>query len=693
MAPVTLAPLKAILSRDKVDTLMLLAACCLVLAPHAAHVAAWITGVSICMLVWRGWITFRGNRMPPRWILAPIALLIVPGVYATHQTFFGRDAGVAMLVLLLTCKLLEMRARRDLFVVICLCFFLMLTNLFYSQSFTTAVMMVAATVAILTTQLSYQYTGVVPSLKQRLKLANTIVALATPLMLVLFLLFPRIQGPLWGMPGEAPGGRSGMSDSMSPGSIAKLSMSEEIAFRANFIDTLPPRSALYWRGVVLGAYDGRTWRPQPAGSALQARQPSITIVPKGPRTRYQVTMEASGQPWLYALEVPQQVPNVAGYTTGVTPDLQLRTNQPISQRIRYEVESVINFALQPDQDQLSLQEWLDLPPGFNPQTHAYAAQLRRQSDDNATLVRAVLTRFRDEPFRYTLEPPPLGRHGVDEFLFRTRAGFCEHYAGAFVVLMRALDIPARVVTGYQGGQINPVDNYMTVRQSDAHAWAEVWLRGQGWVRVDPTAAVAPERVEYGSSNASRRPAFGGLVPLDIGKHNLVSNLKLRMEAMNNGWNQWVLNYTPDRQKDLLQSLGFKSTDWMMLTIVMLVTGSVVMLMIAVPLLYRRAPSDPVQTMYAKLCRRMAKRGLPRALHEGPRSYLQRLQAFDSPLPAEKRIAVACFMALYESVRYGLQSGVPGGLPGAAAGEGDTSETRSERLRLIRQMTLLLAKSI
>ncbi|MES2831128.1 MAG: DUF3488 and transglutaminase-like domain-containing protein [Pseudomonadota bacterium] len=688
MPPVILTPVKAILSRDKVDTLLLLLACCLVLAPHAAHVAPWITVVSIIMLVWRGWITFRGNRMPPRWILAPIALLIVPGVYATHQTFFGRDAGVAMLVLLLTCKLLEMRARRDLFVVVCLCFFLMLTNLFYSQSFGTAVLMVAATVAILTTQLSYQYTGVVPSLKRRLKLANTIVALATPLMLVLFVLFPRIQGPLWGTPGEAPGGRSGMSDTMSPGTIAKLTMSEDIAFRANFIDPLPSRSALYWRGVVLGVYDGLTWRVQPAGSALQPDQQSITIVPKGPPVRYQVTMERSGQPWLYALEVPQQVPDVATYATSVTSDLQLRTNRPISQRIRYDVTSIVNFSLQPDQDQLSLQDWLDLPPGFNPETHAYAARLRRDSDNDATLLRTVLAQFRTQPFRYTLEPPLLGRHGVDDFLFRTRAGFCEHYAGAFVVLMRALDIPARVVTGYQGGQVNPVDRYFTVRQSDAHAWAEVWLRGQGWVRVDPTAAVAPERVERGSSAVARQQGFGGLMRLDMGKHSMLSSLNLRFEAMGNGWNQWVLNYTPERQRNLLQSFGLEKTDWPTLTIVMIVVGSLVMLIVAVPLLWQRTQIDPVQNLYAKLCRQMARRGLPRAPHEGPRAYLERLKADDSPLPVKKRVAVSSFMALYESARYGAES------RSETVGNSTkkTAKNNPERARLIRQLTLLLTKS-
>jgi len=681
MAPPILAPIKPILSRDKADTLLLLVACCLVLAPHALHIAPWISAMSLVMLAWRGWITFRGNRMPPRWILAPIALLIVPGIYLTYQTFFGRDAGVAMLVLLLTCKLLEMRAKRDLFVVICLCFFLMLTNLFYSQTFGTAILMVAATVAILTTQLSHQYTGAVPSLKNRLKLANTIVALATPLMLVLFFLFPRIQGPLWSMPGDAPGGRSGVSDTMAPGSIARLSMSDDIAFRAKFFDPLPTRASLYWRGVVLGDYDGRTWRVLQTNSFITPPAPSITIVPKSAPVRYQVTMEANGQPWFYALEVPQRVPVVDGYTTSVTPELQLRASQPISQRIRYDVASIVSFNLQPDHNQLALQDWLDLPPGFNPQTHAYAAQLRRSSDNDATLVQAVLSQFRAEPFRYTLEPPLLGKHGVDEFLFRTRAGFCEHYAGAFVVLMRALNIPARVVTGYQGGEINPVDNFLTVRQSDAHAWAEVWLRGRGWVRVDPTAAVAPERIERGRAAVTRQPAFGGLTQFGLGNGSMLSAISLRFEALGNGWNQWVMNYTPERQKILLQSLGFETADWQTLTIAMLTLGSAVMLIIAVPLLRQRTPTDPIKALYAKLCTHLARRGMPRASYEGPRAYLGRLQAIDSPLPADKRVMIGHFMALYEAAQYGSKS------------HEENTTSKAERVLLIRQLNFLLAKSL
>ncbi len=658
------------MSRDKSDTLLLIVACTLVLAPHAFHVPLWITASCVLMLAWRGWITFRGNRMPPRWILLPIALLTVPGVYATYQTFFGRDAGVAMLVLLLTCKLLEMRARRDLFVVVCLSFFLMLTNLFYSQTIGTALLMLAATVAILTTQLSFQYTGVVPPLKKRLQLCLTIVGLALPLMLVLFFLFPRIQGPLWGLPSDAQSGRTGMSETMAPGNIAKLALSEEIAFRAKFSDPIPDRDALYWRGIVLGNYDGRTWTRMQQNSGTRT---SITIVPHAAPVHYQVTMEPSGQRWLYALELPQGLPQLSDNITNLTQDMQLIASQPIHDRIRYDVASIVRFTLQPDEDQLALQDWLDLPPGFNPQTHEYAAKLRNTTEDNAALVRTVLMLFRTEPFRYTLEPPPLGKHAIDEFLFSTRAGFCEHYASAFVVLMRALDIPARVVTGYQGGQLNPIDDYLTIRQSDAHAWAEVWLKGRGWVRVDPTAAVAPERIERNLVPSAPPQGLGSLIPLDLSRQTWITALRQRSDAAGNGWNQWVLNYTPQRQKNLLQSLGFQRVDWSTLTLLMIGLGSAVMLVIAIPLLRNRRTLDPLDALYRKLCDLLAARGMPRAAHEGPRSYGARLTAPGSRIVPAKQQMITEFLQLYEGARYA---------PTDAAGSNPARSDLMQRLKAL-----------
>ncbi len=659
------------LPRDKSDTLLLLLACCLVVAPHVLHLPLWISITSLAMLGWRAWITLRGERLPPRWLLLPMALLALPGVYASFQSFTGRDAGVALLVLLLTFKLLEMRSRRDLFVAVCLGFFLMLTNLFYSQSFGTALMMLAATIAIFTTQLSYQYTGTVPALGQRLRLCATIVGLALPLTLVLFFLFPRIQGPLWGMPNDAQAGRTGMSETMAPGNIAKLALSEEVTFRARFLDPLPPRDALYWRGVVLGSYDGRSW----SKLRLQSGPPqNVTVVRRGPPVRYQITQEASNQRWLYALDLPAAAPQFSDYTSVVTQEMQLVASRPVAERVRYDLASVTRFALQPDQDPLSLQDWLDLPPGFNPQTHALAAKLRNQTDDNAALVQTVLALFHDQPFRYTLSPPLLGRDAIDDFLFETRAGFCEHYASAFVVLMRALDIPSRVVTGYQGGKQNPVDGYLTVRQSDAHAWAEVWLRGRGWVRVDPTSAVAPERIERNGSPADLPQTFDGFLQLDLRRTSVMAILGNRLDALGNGWNQWVLNYTPERQRTLLQSAGFDRVDWATLTLLMAGAGSIVMLMVFTPLLWRRSSPDPVERLYRRFCQRLARRGLARGAHEGPRDFAARIEASNNLPTLAQQAAAMRFLHLLESLRYGRDSLLRG----------------THRMRLIKQLKSLLS---
>lgn len=645
------------MSRDKADMLLLLASCALVLLLHVGHLPAWVFPTCAALLLWRGWITFRGNRLPPRWLLLPIALLAASGVFASYHTWFGRDAGVALLALLLTLKLLEMHARRDLFVALFLSFFLILAGYFYSQSIGTALMTIVAVVAILTTQLSFQYTGVMPPLGRRLRLGGLIVLLAMPLMLVLFLLFPRIQGPLWGMPSDAQSGRTGLSDSMAPGNIAQLALSDEIAFRVRFADAVPPKSKLYWRGVVLGDYDGRTWTPP----RPRMRPAPIAINTRGTPVRYQVTLEPHGRRWLFALEVPQALPRLPGNPASVTPELQLLSSQAINDRVRYDAVSYVDFDLQPNAPSSVLPQWLALPPGFNPRTLAFAARLRNQSSNNEEIIHAVLRFFREQEFRYTLEPPPLGRHAVDEFLFATRAGFCEHYSGAFVVLMRAAGIPARVVTGYQGGEINPADGFLTVRQSDAHAWAEVWLERRGWVRVDPTAAVSPDRIEQNLASVIPRRAFGGLITLDAGRNAWVAQLqRLRQhwEALTNAWNQWVLNYTPEKQRNFFRALGFDHVDWRTMAMVMAAVGAAVMAAILLPLLPRRQKRDPVEALYQALCKRMAQQGYPRAPHEGPRDYAARLTAHDSPLPAARKAAVARFLALYETVRYGAPEKAP-----------------------------------
>jgi transglutaminase-like putative cysteine protease len=639
------------LARDKADTLLLMLACLLVMAPHVTHLPWWASVFCGALLAWRAWITARGQRMPPRWILAPISCVAMVAVFLTYGTFLGREAGVTMLVLLMAFKLLEMRARRDLFVVIFLGFFLLLTSFFYSQTIFTALLVMCAVVAMLTAQLSFQFTGTVPALRKRAVLAARIVGLAIPLTLVLFVLFPRIQGPLWGMPGAAARPHTGLSDSMSLDNISSLALSGEVAFRVKFAEQAPPKSRLYWRGPVLGAFDGKTWRGLP-----MRREDSVKVAVRrrSAPIRYQVTLEPTGQTSLFALDLPVLATVLENNPTWLAPDLQILARDAIGERVRYEAVSSLDYDLQADQTLPALRQWLALPAGQNPKTRALATDMRQRERNPDHLVRAVLRMFRADGFRYTLSPPALGANPIDDFLLATRAGFCEHYASAFVVMMRMMEIPARVVTGYQGGEINPVDGYLTVRQSDAHAWAEVWLAGRGWVRVDPTAAIAPDRVEQNLESVIPPQLLGGLFALDQ-QHGALAfaldHVRQNWEAINNDWNQWVLDYTPTRQRDFIQSLGFRNGDWQTLTLLMVTIGIAVMTIVALPLVRHWQQRDRVEALYAAFCDNLAQLGYPRAVHEGPRAFRERLIASDLPLPPAKFAAIRSFLELYEEARY------------------------------------------
>lgn len=655
------------LARDKSDTLLLIAACAMVLLPHIAHLPIWTSLTCSLVLMWRVAITWRGNRLPPLSLLLPLAVLTMLGVYASERTMFGRDAGVSMLVLLLTFKLLEMRARRDVFVVLFLSCFLVLTTFFYSQSIVTALLVVVTLVVLLTAQLSFQFTGAVPHLRKRLRMGAFILLLAVPLTLVLFLLFPRIPGPLWGMPGDAFGGRTGMSDSMAPGTISRLAMSDDIAYRVKFIDPAPAPAQRYWRGAVLTQFDGRTWTRRAALTLPITPSDSFLIGEKNsPTIRQQVTMEASGQRWLFALETPEFPPNLENNSSlhsHINTDREILSDRPLTERTRYDVTSTINhqgahFVVYADESS-ALRESLVLPDGFNPRTIAFAQTLRAKANSDAEVVKATLDFFHHKNFTYTLEPPLLGENSVDEFLFSTRAGFCEHYSGAFVVLMRAANIPARVVTGYQGGEINPVDGFMTVRQSDAHAWAEVWLEGSGWVRVDPTAAVAPERIQRSLNQFLPHRFLGGLINIDSSPDNWWNKLHIvreNWEALSNNWNQWVLNYTQDKQKSLLQYFGIQQFDWRMLVGLMVGFGALALAVVALPLLLVRNKIEPLDKVYSGFCNRMVRHGMVRQPHEGPASYRMRLCAEASPLTPTAKNAAALFLTAYEALRYGTNNG-------------------------------------
>jgi len=651
--PTTLRARLRQLPRDKADTLLLLTAALMVLAPHFGHLPLWTSGAVCAILLWRAVLTWRGRRMPSFWVLLPVSLAAMAGVYASYGGWLGRDPGVAMLALLLAFKLLEMRARRDLFVVVFLGFFVLLTNFFYSQSIPTALFMVATLIVLLTALQTFQYTGVVPPLTHRLRTSGRIFLLAAPLAVLLFIAFPRIQGPLWGMPGDASSGRTGLSDSMAPGTLASLAQSEDVAFRVRFLDPAPAQHLLYWRSIVLGDYDGRTWTrvPRRRGSIPPVLRQDIAITLRGQPIRQEITMEASGQRWLSVLELAGPRVDMAGFRVRDSEEMEYFTANPVDRRARYHARSYPDYSLQADAQPQQLTRWLELPAGYNPRTLALARQWR-QADPRATaaqLSNQVLDTFRREPFSYTLQPPLGGRNQVDDFLFSSRAGFCEHYAGAYVVLMRAMGVPARVVTGYQGGERNPVDDYFTVRQSDAHAWAEIWLPGQGWRRVDPTAAVAPERIARNLARALPAPTGFGLGPLFALQNDpdsWLARARFRYAALNNAWNQYILDYNPERQRSFLAELGAALGTWR----AALAAVAIAALLALWRWHRQRRATDPLAALYDAFSRRQARHGDGRLPHEGPAGYAARLRM--RPASAEQHAAADQFLLLYGTLKYG-----------------------------------------
>jgi transglutaminase-like putative cysteine protease len=547
------------LPRDSRDTLFLLAVIGWVVLPQTSHLPLWCSALAAGILLWRGWLALGSHKLPGRWWLLGMLLLTMAATFATHRTLLGRDAGVTLVVVLLALKTLELRARRDAFVVFFLGFFMMLTNFFYSQSLLTAASMLIGLLGLLTALVNSHLPAGRPALMQSARMAGQMALLGAPIMVLLFMLFPRLA-PLWGTPGDALQGRSGLSARMQVGSIASLALDDSVAMRIRFEGEAPQQSDLYFRGPVLSTFDGREWLPLRATFAQRLR-PQADLQVSGNPIRYQVTLEPHNRPWLLVLDAAAEPPLLPNFSTGMTAELQWVANGPINDVVRYSAQSYPRFRHGPTRAMAGLQDYIDMPAGSNPRTVEFAAELRRNNRqaDAAALIGLALERLRTGGYTYTLEPGVFGTHTADEFWFDRKEGFCEHIASSFVVLMRALGIPARIVTGYQGAERNSIDDFWVVRHSDAHAWTEVWLAGQGWVRVDPTAAVAPGR----TGTLQRLQAPRGVIASAINtvSPDLAFNLRAMWDAVNNGWNQWVLNYTQSKQLNLLRNLGFESPSW------------------------------------------------------------------------------------------------------------------------------------
>jgi transglutaminase-like putative cysteine protease len=615
--------------------LALLAGCLLAAAPHGPRLPWWVTMLAAAMLAWRAWAQWRNEILPRRWLLLLLVLVGLGGVYLTHRTVFGRDAGVTLLVLFLALKLLETRTHRDAVVVTFLSYFLALTNFFYSQTIATAALMLA-TVLVLTTAL-VAFNGLRRPLRESARVAAVLLAQSVPVMVILFFLFPRVTGPLWGMPADAFSGSTGLSDSMTPGNISFLSQSDAIAFRAKFDGAPPDRRQLYWRGPVFWHFDGRTWR----GGNIHLSD-SAQFESRGQPLFYSVTLEPHERGWLFALDLPAKVPPGAI----VTGDFQLLARLPVRHRVRYDTSSFLAYRAIGGSSESELDAGRQLPAEFNPRARALAQGWRREAVTGERIVARAVDYFRRANLEYTLAPPPLGRDSVDDFLFETKSGFCEHFSSAFVFLMRAAGVPARVVTGYQGGEVNPVDGYLVVRQSDAHAWAEVWTASEGWIRVDPTAAAVPVRVESGLAAAVPRT---DPLPL-LGRADLpwLRALRFNWEALANYWNQWVVGYNVERQREFLSRLGMPSPSWEKLAMALFWIVGLVVAVLSLWLLRRAHGDDPVTEAWRRFCRKLARRGTARRAAEGPRSFAERAAAEQPHVAAD----VSEIGELYVRVRYG-----------------------------------------
>lgn len=623
--------------------LALLATLALVVAPHVAQLPAWVSMSVAGVLGLRALFAWRGMGLPPAWWLALLAAGAAAGIWSSYGRLYGRDAALGLLLMMMCLKTLELRGRRDAHVLVLLGYFLLVTGFLYSQSIATAAYLVVCLWALTACLLSFQREPTRTAVPAVLRASGLMIAQAAPLMLVLFLLFPRVNGPLWGLPLAQNAAQTGLSDTMSPGSVADLSLSDAVAFRVDFVAPPPPAKRLYWRGPVMWDFDGRTWR---AGEALTT--PPAVLRDVSEPLRYVVTLEPHNMRWLFALDMPAR--RLEGSL--LTSDHQLLALRPVRARMRYETSSWLTYRTGLEESSRNLQRALALPPGYNPRTRELALRLKQENPSARELVARSLALFREQPFFYTLAPPLLGRDSVDEFLFDVRRGFCEHYAASFVVLMRAAGVPARVVTGYQGGVINPVGGFMTVRQSEAHAWAEVWLQGEGWVRVDPTAAVAPQRVEAGISAAV---AADNRLPLFVRTDNtLLKRARFTLDAIANGWNQWVLGYTPERQRQLFQRLGMPAASWKGLAAALAITTGVVVMILALLTLRRLriAAPDPVTQAWKTLSARLTPLGLERRPHEGPVEHGERVARALPMRAAEVRRIVQ----LVAQLRYGREAG-------------------------------------
>ena len=609
------------------------------LAPHVPYLPFWISGGFIGCAAWRYVVERRRRMLPSRWVRGGLALVCFLGVFGTYSAISGVGPGSALLAIMAALKLLETRRRRDQFVLLFISIFLVMSSLLREQYLWSLPYVIGSTLIILTAWLRMS-AGASETAKQSFTTSGRLLLYAAPLAIAMWVLFPRLSSPFWAVPIDTSRATSGLSDTMSPGDISSLSMSDEVAFRVQFDGEIPESRDLYWRGLVMTRFNGRTW----TGSEPRVGSPvEDQISFRGEPVSYELTLEPTRQQWVFALDMPKEWSIERAF---MGPQQQLVHVTPIEQRVAYRVTSYPDYVVQARLPSIYRNWYTSVPDDGNRRSAELARQMREEAGSDTAYIEAVLAKFHEEEYFYTLQPPPLGSSPVDRFLFDTRQGFCEHYASAFAFMMRSADIPSRIVLGYQGGEINPIGGHLIVRQSDAHAWTEVWLERYGWYRIDPTAAVAPERIEYGMRGATLDGVgelWGFTAP-----PRFLQDLTMTWDALNAKWNEWVLGYGPEMQSRFLEWLGMVDPNWrkMLLTLVGSVVALILLISAFMMLRYRPPAKDRASILYSKFIR---KTGLQRHVGETEQEFALRA-ATDSSLPVGNITSVT---DAYLDARYGL----------------------------------------
>lgn len=617
---------------DKNVLIFLLSSIGLIVFPHIYHISTAVFGFFCLLLVWRFICVWKQNWLPGKLVIVLLVACGIALLYSQHQGLFGRDAGTNLFITALGLKLMEIKKERDLYLISYLAFIVAASQFLYEQSILMAAYILLVCCVLLAT-LVYINSSKTHTLAA-FKTAVIITVQALPIAVALFILFPRVEAPKWMLFNDPHHARTGLSDSMEPGSISDLGMSDELVFRVKFAGAIPPPGQRYWRGPVLSYTDGKRWTQ----AAFQ--KPLVRPVITGTAYQYTILMEPQDKHWVFALDMPKEFSSPLVQNVGY----QLTTLDSPDKRAEYKVTSY------PDYNtglinRSEYQTGTQLPGEPSDKIKQLVSQLHGFDSPPDNFINQLLNHFRVEEFHYTLTPPVMEENPIESFLFKTRYGFCSHYASAFVYLMRVAHIPARVVTGYQGGEQNKVGDFLEIRQADAHAWAEVWLKDRGWVRVDPTAAIAPERIEQ-EINLNRQTAYG-IAAANSPAYSWIKQARQLWSNVDYNWQRWVINYDNKSQSNFLSSFGINDIKTMIYWMIAVIASITAVLCWF--LLYQKPKNtDKVLLIYNRFCKKLAKHGLVKSAGEGVKDFAERVK---TKLP-EQAADIDQITAVFINLRYG-----------------------------------------